>query len=71
MLGIPKFKNCLGRGCFPWVHAVCQVAIQCPNLHITPDIYIFIKYPGVIDYIIIFYRSNLYLTPRILDYYLK
>lgn len=47
----PDLKIVLGHGCFPWVHAICQVAIQCSNLYIAPDIYMFSKYPGADDYI--------------------
>ena len=47
----PELKIILGHGYFPWIHAVCQVAIQCPNLYIAPDIYMFSKYPGSAEYI--------------------
>lgn len=40
----------MAHGGFPWVHAICQVALQCPNLYLEPDIYMFSKYPGSADY---------------------
>lgn len=46
----PNLQIVLAQGCFPWVHAICQVALQCPNLYIAPDIYMFSKYPGAADY---------------------
>ncbi len=46
----PNLKIVLAHGCFPWVHAICQVALQYPNLYIAPDIYMFSKYPGAADY---------------------
>ncbi len=46
----PNLKIVLAHGGFPWVQAICQVALQCPNLYLEPDIYMFSKYPGAADY---------------------
>lgn len=59
----PNLKLVLGHGCFPWVTAVVQVAMQCPNLYISPDVYMSSHCVGSADY---FLAANYTLQDQII-----
>lgn len=46
----PGMRMILGHGGFPWVTEMCWIAIQRPNVYLSPDLYI-MHGPGHQDYI--------------------
>lgn len=46
----PKLRLILVHACIPWTAAVCQLAVQHPNLYISPDCYL-LGAPGHRDFI--------------------
>ena len=38
-LRFPSLKILVAHACWPWVLPMCAVALQCPNVHLMPDLY--------------------------------
>lgn len=38
-LRFPGLQILVAHACWPWVTAMCAVALQCPNVHLMPDLY--------------------------------
>ncbi|MBW1883980.1 MAG: amidohydrolase family protein [Deltaproteobacteria bacterium] len=38
-LRFPGLKILVAHACWPWVTPMCAVALQCPNVHLMPDLY--------------------------------
>lgn len=59
----PKLKIVVPHGCWPWATEACGVALQCTNVYLAPDFYMYLPVPGAEQYV---KAANFYLSYRML-----